>query len=103
MTTSLADQHAMRLAHADAHAAAQGLALTPLRRQVYAAIVASGRPIGAYELLDLLAPERGRMPPTTVYRARSTSSSRTASCTGSSRRTRSSPAAKSACRIAASS
>ncbi|MGF6738910.1 Fur family transcriptional regulator [Paraburkholderia atlantica] len=69
MTTSLAEQHAMRLAHADAHAAAQGLALTPLRRQVYAAIVASERPVGAYELLDALAPKRGRMPPTTVYRA----------------------------------
>ncbi|WP_233851155.1 Fur family transcriptional regulator [Paraburkholderia sp. HD33-4] len=69
MTTSLAEQHALRLTHADAHAAAQGLALTPLRRQVYAAIVASERPVGAYELLDALAPERGRMPPTTVYRA----------------------------------
>ncbi|MBB5466096.1 Fur family zinc uptake transcriptional regulator [Paraburkholderia sp. CI2] len=69
MTTSLAEQHAMRLAHADAHAAAQELALTPLRRQVYAAIVASERPVGAYELLDALAPQRGRMPPTTVYRA----------------------------------
>ena len=69
MTTSPAEQHAARLAHADAHAAAQRLALTPLRRQVYAAIVASERPVGAYELLDALAPERGRMPPTTVYRA----------------------------------
>jgi Fur family zinc uptake transcriptional regulator len=69
MTTSLAEHHAMRLAHADAHATAQGLALTPLRRQVYAALVASERPLGAYELLDTLAPERGRMPPTTVYRA----------------------------------
>ncbi|MCC8394107.1 transcriptional repressor [Paraburkholderia sp. MMS20-SJTR3] len=69
MTTLPADRHAARLAHAEAHARAQGLALTPLRHQVYAAIVASERPIGAYELLDALAPERGRMPPTTVYRA----------------------------------
>ena len=70
MTTSpAAQQHAVRLARAEAHAAAHQLTLTPLRRQVYAAIVASGRPIGAYELLDTLEPERGRMPPTTVYRA----------------------------------
>ncbi|SMG56861.1 Fur family transcriptional regulator [Paraburkholderia susongensis] len=69
MTTLLAEQHAVRLAHAEAHAASHRLALTPLRRQVYAAILASERPIGAYELLDTLAPERGRMPPTTVYRA----------------------------------
>ncbi|MEW9582127.1 Fur family transcriptional regulator [Paraburkholderia sp. DGU8] len=69
MATSIAEHQAVRLAHADAHAAAQGLALTPLRRQVYAAIVASERPVGAYELLDALEPKRGRMPPTTIYRA----------------------------------
>jgi Fur family transcriptional regulator, zinc uptake regulator len=69
MATSIAEHQAVRLAHADAHAAAHGLALTPLRRQVYAAIVASERPVGAYELLDALEPERGRMPPTTIYRA----------------------------------
>jgi Fur family zinc uptake transcriptional regulator len=69
MATSIAEHHAVRLAHADAHAALHGLALTPLRRQVYAAVVASERPVGAYELLDALAPQRGRMPPTTIYRA----------------------------------
>lgn len=69
MAPSFADRHAARLAHADAHAARQGLALTPLRRQVFAAIVASERPVGAYELMDALEPQRGRVPPTTVYRA----------------------------------
>ncbi|WP_168795096.1 Fur family transcriptional regulator [Paraburkholderia aromaticivorans] len=69
MATSTAEHHAVRLAHAEAHAALHGLALTPLRRQVYAAIVASERPVGAYELLDALEPARGRVPPTTVYRA----------------------------------
>jgi Fur family zinc uptake transcriptional regulator len=69
MATSTAEHHAAQLAHAEAHAALHGLALTPLRHQVYAAIVASERPIGAYELLNALAPQRGRMPPTTVYRA----------------------------------
>ncbi|WJF89702.1 Fur family transcriptional regulator [Paraburkholderia bonniea] len=58
----------IRLQHADTLAAKRGLALTPLRRQVYALILASGKPIGAYDLLAALAPERGRVPPTTVYR-----------------------------------
>ena len=58
-----------RLARADAYAAEHGLALTPLRRQVYALIAAAGKPIGAYDLLAALEPERGRVPPTTVYRA----------------------------------
>ena len=69
MATSRAEHHAVRLAHAEAHAALHGLSLTPLRRQVYEAIVASERPIGAYEVLDALQPQRGRVPPTTVYRA----------------------------------
>jgi Fur family zinc uptake transcriptional regulator len=56
MATSTAEHHAAQLAHAEAHAALHGLALTPLRHQVYAAIVASERPIGAYELLNALAP-----------------------------------------------
>lgn len=58
-----------RLARADGFAAEQGLALTTLRRQVYALIAGAGRPIGAYELLAALEPQRGRVPPTTVYRA----------------------------------
>jgi len=62
MAVSLAEHHALRLAHAEAHAALHGLALTPLRRQVYAAILDSERAIGAYELLDALEPQRGRVP-----------------------------------------
>ena len=58
-----------RLARADAFAAENGLALTPLRRQVYALVAGAGKPIGAYDLLAALEPERGRVPPTTVYRA----------------------------------
>jgi Fur family zinc uptake transcriptional regulator len=58
-----------RLARADAYAAEHGLTLTQLRRQVYALVAASGKPIGAYDLLAALEPERGRVPPTTVYRA----------------------------------
>jgi Fur family transcriptional regulator, zinc uptake regulator len=69
MAAPLAEQQAARLAHADALAAERGVALTPLRRQVYAAILASDRPAGAYDLLAALEPQRGRVPPTTVYRA----------------------------------
>ncbi|CAJ8456824.1 FUR family transcriptional regulator [Burkholderia pseudomallei] len=60
---------AARLSRADAFAAEHGLAWTPLRRQVYERVLAAGRPIGAYDLLTELEPQRGRVPPTTVYRA----------------------------------
>ncbi|RQR38500.1 MULTISPECIES: Fur family transcriptional regulator [unclassified Burkholderia] len=58
-----------RLSRADAFAAEHGLAWTPLRRQVYEHVLAALRPIGAYDLLAELEPQRGRVPPTTVYRA----------------------------------
>ncbi len=58
-----------RLARAEAIAAQRGLAFTTLRRQVYELVLAAERPIGAYELLAALAPQRGPVPPTTVYRA----------------------------------
>jgi Fur family transcriptional regulator, zinc uptake regulator len=64
-----ADRLAHQLARADALAAERGLALTTLRRQVYTLIAQSERPVGAYELLAALEPQRGRVPPTTVYRA----------------------------------
>jgi Fur family zinc uptake transcriptional regulator len=60
---------ARKLARADALAAERGLALTTLRRQVYTLIAQSERPVGAYDLLAALEPQRGRVPPTTVYRA----------------------------------
>jgi Fur family transcriptional regulator, zinc uptake regulator len=69
MTADAAHSVAARLARADAFAAEHGLTLTPLRRQVYALVAGAGRPIGAYDLLAELEPERGRVPPTTVYRA----------------------------------
>jgi Fur family transcriptional regulator, zinc uptake regulator len=69
MSAAVALSIAEQLSRADAFAAEQGLALTPLRRQVYALVVVAGRPIGAYDLLAALEPERGRVPPTTVYRA----------------------------------
>src|SRR5260370_29661800 len=69
MSAAPAHTLAARLARADAFAAEHTLAVTPLRRQVYELIVAAERPIGAYDLLAALEPQRGRVPPTTVYRA----------------------------------
>ncbi|BEH47529.1 hypothetical protein BpKM390_07600 [Burkholderia pseudomallei] len=68
---TMASTHSLaaRLSRADAFAAEHGLAWTPLRRQVYERVLAAGRPIGAYDLLTELEPQRGRVPPTTVYRA----------------------------------
>jgi len=43
--------------------------LTEIRRRVLAAIWNSHKPVGAYDLLQKLAAESGKMAPTTVYRA----------------------------------
>jgi Fur family transcriptional regulator, zinc uptake regulator len=57
------------MAHAEALCASRAERLTPTRRQVLAALAASHRPLGAYEIIDRLA-ERGPRPaPITVYRA----------------------------------
>jgi Fur family transcriptional regulator, zinc uptake regulator len=69
LTQSQAARLAKKLARADALAAERGLALTTLRRQVYALVAQSEKPVGAYDLLAALEPQRGRVPPTTVYRA----------------------------------
>jgi Fur family zinc uptake transcriptional regulator len=58
------------IARAEALADQRGLALTPLRRQVYELVLQAGKPVGAYDLIGAMAPQRGaRVPPTTVYRA----------------------------------
>jgi Fur family transcriptional regulator, zinc uptake regulator len=43
--------------------------LTPIRRQVLQALLASHRPLGAYEVIDELAKSMPRPAPITVYRA----------------------------------
>jgi len=43
--------------------------LTPLRRRVLEVVWSSHKPIGAYDILDVLAGERGSAAPPTVYRA----------------------------------
>ncbi len=48
--------------------ASRGERFTPLRRRILELIAASDRPVGAYELKDRLAEERGPVAPPTVYR-----------------------------------
>jgi len=54
--------------HAEELCAARGQRLTPMRRQVLEALLASHKPLGAYEIIERLA-HRGRLAPITVYRA----------------------------------
>jgi Fur family zinc uptake transcriptional regulator len=48
---------------------ARSVRLTELRRRVLELVWQSHRPIGAYDILERLAAERGRVGPPTVYRA----------------------------------
>lgn len=57
------------IAFAEAQCAARAQRLTPLRRQVLQALLASHNPLGAYEILDRMAGKTGRPAPITVYRA----------------------------------
>ncbi|MBK5928372.1 Fur family transcriptional regulator [Rhodobaculum claviforme] len=60
---------ATALAQAEAHAAAEGLRLTPVRRRALEILLEAHRAMGAYEVLDRLAAEGfGRQPPV-AYRA----------------------------------
>jgi Fur family transcriptional regulator, zinc uptake regulator len=58
------------VAAAEAHCAARGLKLTDMRRQVFEALAAAPRAMGAYDLIDALA-NRGhkRLAPISIYRA----------------------------------
>ena len=57
------------IAHAEAICAARAERLTPMRRQVLEALLASHAPLGAYELIDRLAEQGSRPAPITIYRA----------------------------------
>lgn len=56
------------LAHAEELCAARARRLTPIRRHVLEALLASHRPLGAYETIERLT-EDGPPAPITVYRA----------------------------------
>lgn len=62
-------QHGHAHAHAQEHPAESGR-MTPGRQRVLDLLTREGRPVGAYELIDLLGVETGRRPaPISVYRA----------------------------------
>ena len=57
------------MAVAEALCAERGQRLTPIRRNVLGALLASHKPLGAYEIIDQLAPRGPRPAPITAYRA----------------------------------
>lgn len=57
------------LLQSEAICRAQGARLTPIRRRVLEALYLAPKPLGAYELAEILAPEDRPMAPITVYRA----------------------------------
>jgi Fur family transcriptional regulator, zinc uptake regulator len=58
-----------QLAEADTLCQERGSNLTPLRREVLELVIRQGRPVGAYELLDVLRTRGRSSSPPTVYRA----------------------------------
>jgi Fur family transcriptional regulator, zinc uptake regulator len=56
------------IAHAEELCAARAQRLTPMRRNVLEALLASHKPLGAYEIIERLAAD-SRPAPITVYRA----------------------------------
>jgi Fur family zinc uptake transcriptional regulator len=57
------------IAHAEAACAERGERLTALRRLVLEAVASSHKPVGAYEIMEMLAGDKRRPAPVTVYRA----------------------------------
>lgn len=57
------------LAAAEAVCRRRGSRLTALRRRVLELVWSGHRPVGAYDVLDRLAAEQGRVAPPTIYRA----------------------------------
>ena len=54
---------------AEALCVERGQRLTPIRRKVLAALLGSHKPLGAYEIIDRLAPRGPRPAPITAYPA----------------------------------
>ena len=57
------------LAESEALCRAKGVRLTPIRRRVLEVLLGAPKPLGAYDLADVLASQGRRMAPITVYRA----------------------------------
>jgi Fur family zinc uptake transcriptional regulator len=60
---------AAALAHAEALCAQRAQRLTPMRRQVLEALLASHKPLGAYEIIERTGQKNARPAPITIYRA----------------------------------
>ena len=57
------------IAHAELVCRDRGQRFTPIRRQVLQALLSSHRPLGAYDVIELLARGHARPAPITIYRA----------------------------------
>jgi len=57
------------MAQSEALCRTRGARLTPIRRRVLEALHAADKPLGAYDLVELLSSQGRRMAPITVYRA----------------------------------
>ena len=57
------------MAVAEASCVERGARLTPIRREVLGALLASHQPLGAYDIMERLSPAGARPAPITVYRA----------------------------------
>jgi Fur family zinc uptake transcriptional regulator len=57
------------IAQSEALCRAKGTRLTPIRRRVFEVLHGFDKPLGAYDLVDLLGSQGRRMAPITVYRA----------------------------------
>ncbi|HET7848122.1 MAG TPA: transcriptional repressor [Pseudolabrys sp.] len=57
------------IGHAETLCAARNERLTPLRRRVLEALLASHQPLGAYDLIERLGARTARPAPITIYRA----------------------------------
>ncbi|MGE0678999.1 Fur family transcriptional regulator [Pseudolabrys sp.] len=57
------------IAHAESICAARSQRLTPIRRRVLEALLASHQPLGAYDLIERLSSRGERPAPITIYRA----------------------------------
>ena len=57
------------MVHAEAVCSARSQNFTPMRRMVLQALLASHRPLGAYEIIDALSLNAARPAPITIYRA----------------------------------
>jgi Fur family zinc uptake transcriptional regulator len=67
--TQQAERAAKAMTHAEAVCRANGARLTPIRRRVLEALYATHKPLGAYDLAEILGPKGRRLAPITVYRA----------------------------------